>query len=112
MEKKGEGYMFKKIVMVVTALLFVCSGPLYARHKDHKDMDKGKWEMMKGKMMDGKMMDRKIVATSDGGVVIVCCGKMMKYDKDLNLVKTVELHMDMGEKMCPMMDKDKKHDHK
>ena len=81
-------------------------------------MDKG----IKGKdMMDGKMMmcpmmksmmDRNVVATSDGGIVIVAGNKLTKYDKDLNVVKEVELKMDMKgmQKMmsdmmgnCPMM---------
>ncbi|MBF0594589.1 MAG: hypothetical protein HQL22_06445 [Candidatus Omnitrophica bacterium] len=74
--------------------------------KGCKMCDKGP---MGGRMM-GEMMDKKVVATSDGGVVVVMGNVMIKYDKDLNVVKEVEiksasLAMPM-EKMgpgCPMM---------
>jgi hypothetical protein len=58
------------------------------------------------------MMERSVVATSDGGVVVVMGNKLTKYDKDLNVVKEVELKMDMEgmqkmmenmKGMCPMM---------
>ncbi len=55
--------------------------------------DKGMPPMM---MMQTKMMmEKSVVATSDGGVVIVTGNKMTKYDKDLNVVKEVEMKMDM-----------------
>lgn len=61
--------------------------------------------------MKDKMMHRKagaeMVASSDGGVIILQGRKLSKYDKNLNLVKEVELKMDMagmhmkkGEKTC------------
>ncbi len=40
--------------------------------------------------MRPKMGAKNMVATSDGGVVIMVGGKIIKYDKDLNLVKEVE----------------------
>jgi hypothetical protein len=55
---------------------------------------------------------KSVVATSDGGVVIVMGNRVIKYDKDLNLVKEVEIKVDlealhkkmMGmNKKCPMM---------
>ena len=61
---------------------------------------------MKGMMM--KMMHPDIVATSDGGIVILIGTKLTKYDKNLNIVKEVDIKMpDMDEmkKMCPMMGK-------
>jgi len=85
--------------------------------------------MMKDGMMDCKkmgmcpmmksMMDRNVTATSDGGIVVVSCNKLTKYDKDLNLVKEIELKMDMEgmhkmmenmKGMCPMMEKMKSSD--
>jgi hypothetical protein len=54
-----------------------------------------------GMMMKG-MMEKKMVATSDDGIVILTCHKLMKYDKDLNLVKEVEIKADM-ESMKKMM---------
>ena len=102
--------------------------------------DKGK-DMMGGGMMDGKggmmgmmgkgmmgdksgmmgmhsmmmkMMEKLMVPTEDGGVVVLFGNKLTKYDKDLNVVKEVEIKMDMEGmhknmddmmKMCPMMGK-------
>ena len=52
------------------------------------------------------------MATSDGGIVIVTGNKLTKYDKDLNVVKEIELKTDMVgmqkmmddmKSMCPMM---------
>jgi len=70
----------------------------------------GKMGMM-GPMMQG-MMQKTVVATTDGGVIVAAGNKLMKYDKDLNLVKEVEIKIDMAamkehmQKMqenCPMM---------
>ncbi len=36
-------------------------------------------------------MQRQMVATSDGGVIVLAGNKLLKYDKDLNLVKEVEI---------------------
>jgi hypothetical protein len=50
----------------------------------------------------------QMVATSDGGVVILSRNELSKYDKDLNLVKKVTVDIeqpDMGAAMYgPMMD--------
>jgi hypothetical protein len=40
-----------------------------------------------------KLRDRSVVATSDGGVVLVFGDKIMKYDKDLKLVKETEVKL-------------------
>jgi len=59
-----------------------------------------------------EMMNRTVVATSDGGVVVVIGDRIIKYDKDLNVVKEAEIKMDAGamhkkmlemKKDCPMM---------
>ncbi len=64
-------------------------------------------------MMD-MMMNKQMVATSDGGVVVLFGHKLYKYDKNLNLVKEAEIKMDfeaMKKKMqemkekCPMYEK-------
>jgi hypothetical protein len=80
------------------------------------DMMKG--DMMgKGAMMGGKMMGMcgmmhptpTIVATSDGGIVVLTGNKLTKYDKNLNVVKEAELktpEMSEMKKMCPMMGHD------
>ena len=88
-----------------------------------KEMMDGKMggKMMKGSMheMMESMMKRSVTATSDGGVVVLFGNKLTKYDKDLNVVKEVELKMDMEgmqkmmgdmKGMCPMMGKGKMND--
>lgn len=45
----------------------------------------------KGKMMGMGMMQNSVVATSDGGIIILQGPRLIKYDKDLTLVKEVEL---------------------
>ena len=79
--------------------------------------DKGGMMMRKKGMMAmdsmmKSMMEKTIMPTSDGGIIVVFGNKLTKYDKDLNVVKEVELNMDMGgmqkmmdgmKGMCPMM---------
>ena len=63
--------------------------------------------MMKEKMMGHGMMkgmcSPSMVASNDGGVIVLIGNKLSKYDKNLNLVKEVELKTDKGSGMCPMM---------
>ena len=119
----------RKRIVFTAVLVLTASGIAFAHMED-----KGKEGMMgeammgkKGGMMGGKMtgkmgmhgmmmkmMEKKMVATSDGGVIVLAGNKLTKYDKDLNVVKEVELKMDMEAmkknmddmmKMCPMMGK-------
>lgn len=91
--------------------------------------------MGEGKMMEGMhragakmgmmemMMKKEMISTPDGGVILLAGNKLLKYDKNLKLVKEVEIEMDFEgmEKMmkemkekCPMykkmMDDDDKED--
>ena len=50
------------------------------------------WPMGGGMM--GAMMGRAMVATEDGGVVVLSGEQLMKFDKNLNLVKKVEVKID------------------
>jgi hypothetical protein len=57
-------------------------------------------------MMCQGVMQKDIVATSDGGAIVMVDNKLLKYDKDLNLVKEAELKIDMKamqEKIQTMM---------
>jgi hypothetical protein len=57
-------------------------------------------------MMCKAMMDHTLAATSDGGVVLMAGCKLIKFDKDLNKIKEVEIQMDveaMQNKMMGMM---------
>jgi hypothetical protein len=66
--------------------------------------------MMRGMMAQGmaqSITQEGLVATSDGGVVVLAGGKLMKYDSSLNLVKEVELKVDyenMQQRMQKMME--------
>jgi hypothetical protein len=55
-------------------------------------------------MMREHVMKKEIIATQDGGVIVIAAGKLYKYDKDINLVKEVEMKcdVDMKEKMGNM----------
>lgn len=106
-------------VLVAAALL---TSPLDAQDQQQemavmdREAESGK-EMMGGKMkgmhmMMKWMMEKSVVATSDGGLVVVAGNKITKYDQDLNVVKEAEIKMDleaMGRSMkemmaqCPMM---------
>lgn len=54
------------------------------------------------KMMHGMMRGASIVASTDGGVIVLNGNKLYKYDKNLNLVKEADLKVEPGKanKMC------------
>ena len=122
--------MKKNVITILAVIIIGTSGLALAQMNDKgKEMMGDKAGMMDGKsgmmgkgMMDGKMMgmcpmmksviERSIVATNDGGIVVVMGNKLTKYDKDLNVTKEVEMKMDMEgmqkmmdnmKTMCPMM---------
>jgi hypothetical protein len=121
-----------KRTMIATMVILLVAGITYfvfAADQPGGMMDKGM--MAKQAMMDGNdmmhkgmmgkmmpqmcpmhtmmaqgMMHKEIVATSDGGVVVMYDNKLLKYDKDVNFVKEVDLKIDakaMQEKMQQMM---------
>ncbi len=85
----------KKIFSAVLVLLVLVSLPVFAEEMQKKDMPG-----MCCKGMGGKA---NLIATDDGGVILLVGNKLSKYDADLNLVKEVEIAMPMGGKNCPMM---------
>ena len=126
--------MKKSISLMAITILLGTSVFVFA-HGEKKEMgDKGMGMMgggmMKGGMMDKSgmmgmcpmmqsMMQKQVVATSDGGIIVVAGNKITKYDKDLNVVKEVESKMGMEgmqkmmdnmKNMCPMMEKMKSSD--
>ena len=82
--------MQKLTLIVVIALLGFASAAI-------AQPDGGGMMPQKG-MMQG--MEKSIVASNDGGVIVLAGHKLYKYDKNLNLVKEVELPRPEG-----MMDK-------
>jgi hypothetical protein len=62
---------------------------------------------MMAQSMAHAMSQQSLVATSDGGVIVLAGGKLMKYDGGLGLVKEVQLNVDydrMQERMQRMME--------
>jgi hypothetical protein len=55
----------------------------------------GKEQMMCTCPMCQMMMRPIIIATSDGGVVVMMGDKLMKFDRELNLVKETKIKMDI-----------------
>lgn len=57
-------------------------------------MEKAKEMKPMHEMTMKKMMDKEIVATSDGGVVVMVGNKLLKYDRNLNLKAEAEINID------------------
>jgi len=101
--------MKKTIFITLMALLLV---PALAFSQEKSPGTETSMEMGKGMMMGkgmgcdcGKMcmmMQKQMIATSDGGVIVLAGNKLYKYDKNLNLVKEAEIKMDV-EGMNKMM---------
>ena len=101
----------KLVALVVISIMF-CSVLAFAQSPDEKNqpvveektpakqIDKGQMGGMIMQMMGA--MQKQMVATNDGGIIVLTGNKLLKYDKDLNLVKEtevktgVELKMDAG----------------
>ena len=106
----------KQIWMIVLVGLFMIGFSSLAFTQEHKGgmIDTTKDMKQGDKMCPGKMhgmghgcqmmMGKSLVATEDGGVVVMCCNKLFKYDKDLVLQKEAEIKIDM-ESMHKMMEK-------
>lgn len=109
----------KKTIFITLMALLIVPALAFSQEKSpamDKSMDMGKgMEMGKG-MGIGKgmmgcdcgkmcmMMQKQMIATSDGGVIVLAGNKLYKYDKNLNLVKEAEIKIDF-EHMKMMMDK-------
>ena len=112
----------KKTIFIALMALLIDPALAFSQEKSpvmDKSMEMGKGMGMGckcgmdckcGKM--GMMMQKQMIATSDGGVIVLAGNKLYKYDKNLNLVKETEIKKDfehmkkMGE-MKEKCDKDK-----
>ena len=99
----------KKNAWVITLMVLLAGASLVYAEEMQGDMtDQG----MKGGMMEGgkqgmmktqpmehmmmkSMMEATVVATSDGGVVVLKGNTLTKYDKKLEVVNEVEVKTDM-----------------
>jgi hypothetical protein len=105
----------KKIIFAVLVLSLLIPVPAFAEETKKEEMpgmsmDKPMGMPMSGmEKMCGPMMGKaQMVATDEGGVIVLAGNKLMKYDADLNLIKEAEVKMPMGPmsgKQCPMMGK-------
>jgi hypothetical protein len=100
----------KKIFCAVVVLSLLISLPAFAKEAQKEEMPGMSLGMpMPGmEKMCSKMGNAQMVATDEGGVIVLAGNKLLKYDADLNLVKEVEIKMPMppmGGKQCPMMGK-------
>lgn len=90
----------KVSALVIVSIMF-CSVIAFAQGFDEKNQtvmdEKTKEKQMERERMGGMIMQmmgqmqKQMVATSDGGFVVLVSNKLLKYDKDLNLVKEAEL---------------------
>jgi hypothetical protein len=98
--------MKRSILLIVSGLLLatVLIGLSTASGDHRKWGKKGQhewnfWDKKRGDihpmaaMMRG-MMSPSVVATADGGVVVRSFNRLMKFDKDLNLVKQADIPFD------------------
>ena len=95
----------KRKISLFTVAVFLTAGLAFAGEM-HGQAGNG---MMHGQAGDGMMWKRmmhhgmmekaEMVASNDGGVIVMMGNKLFKYDRNLNLVKEVELKIDM-ESMC------------
>lgn len=97
------------IIAIVTAFILTSAGICFAQASDDQTgkmgtMMSGK-DMMGHKGMSGQdmmardhmgkgMMSNSIVATQDGGVVVMIGNRLYKYDQNLNLKKELEISVD------------------
>jgi hypothetical protein len=110
--KKGDQNMRKlTIIAIVTAFILTSGGMCFAQASDDQTGKMG--TMMSGKSMMGHqgmsgpgqgmmgrdhmskgMMSISMVATQDGGVVVMIGNKLYKYDQNLSLKKETEISVD------------------
>ena len=90
----------KMLALGISALLF-CSALVFAQVPEQKaepmtpekavekPMEKDAYAGMMANALG--VFQKQMVATSDGGVVVLAGNKLLKYDKDLNLIKEAEV---------------------
>lgn len=87
-------------VVILAGLVLVISAISFAQESSMGGQTQGMGRGMgQGQQMmgGGMMMQRpntQMESTSDGGIVILSGNKLQKYDKDLKLIKEVELKVE------------------
>lgn len=112
--KKETDMKTKLLVFVLVLALFGFTS--YAFCQETQETQEEQVQIQKKQMPMQMMMrgmhSKSMVASSDGGIIVMSGNKLLKYDKDLNLVKEVEIKVDMEgmqkmmqsmQEKCPMM---------
>ncbi len=97
---KGGGKMKTRLIVALACLVLIASGISFAQEGGQMCGPMGGQQQDQQQMQGGGMMQRpspQMVYTGDGGVIILMGNKLQKYDKDLKLVKEVELKMEKRE---------------
>ena len=89
--------MKRATILILTVLSLVSVPAVMACDHDGEKGKMGDKMMMPHGMMGGK----SIVSSNDGGVIVLSGNTLYKYDKNLNLVKQVDLPGGPGV-MCPV----------
>jgi hypothetical protein len=94
----------KKTIFLLTIAAVVGIGSYFALAQDPRGggmMGRGMMnenermqQMGRGGMGGPMMHNGSLVATQDGGVIVMMGNELIKYDKDLNLAKQVEIKFD------------------
>jgi len=93
--RKERGCRMKRVANVLVVFLFASMFIVTVSAKERKEgmMEYHKMDMKKAAMM--KMMaKREIVATTDGGIVVMIGNKLFKYDKNLKLKNEAIIEID------------------
>jgi len=94
---------FEFLVLVIVAVIFFPAVSFTQGPGDKNEPalpDKTKQKQMETERMGSTAMrmmgilPKQMVATNDGGLIVLSGNKLLKYDKDLNLVKEVEIKTD------------------
>jgi hypothetical protein len=93
------------VSVIFLAFAFAQESSDIQKHMMGKGMRSSKTgKLLMHNMMTNQMMQKYMVATKDGGVVVMIGNKLLKYDKNLNLVKEAEIKIDF-EAIKKMMQK-------
>ena len=90
----------KKALFLVLVMGLILGSSMVALAQMHGMMHSEEKGMMMGNHMNMPMMSgmnmgmTRMIATADGGIIVISMGKLYKYDNDLNLKKEIDIPMD------------------
>ncbi len=102
--KKAAGFILLSVLALTAVPALAEREPSEGTEMKRGMGDKPGMRAPEGPGMMMGMMQKSMAASSDGGVIVLSGSKLMKYDADLNLVKEVEIPMDMESMKKSMAD--------